>query len=67
MNTDGSNKRRLTINSIRDESSVWSANSEKIAFVSYLDDDSEIVIMNADGSNQRRLTNNDFNDISPQW
>ena len=58
---------RLTTNSIRDVQPVWSADSSRIAFVSFLDEDSEIVIMNRDGTGQQRLTNNDADDFEPDW
>ena len=40
-----------------------SCNSNKIAFISNRDGNSEIYVMNANGSNQTRLTNNPASDI----
>ena len=48
---DGSNVKRLTNNTGRDEEPVWSPDGSKIAFVSNRSKTSHIYVMNADGSN----------------
>ena len=58
---------RLTRNNVRDDQPVWSPNGRKIAFVSYLDGDSEIFVMRPDGAEQNRITNNEYDDFDPDW
>jgi len=41
--------------------------SEKIAFVSLRDGNSEVYVMDADGSNQTNLSNNAADDFFPAW
>jgi Tol biopolymer transport system component len=58
MNSDGSNKSRLTNNQVRDVYPVFSSGGKKIYFATYRDGNSEIYKMNADGSGTpRNLTN----------
>jgi TolB protein len=59
---------RLTNNNASDGSPSWSPDSEKIAFSSDRDGNSEIYVMNADdGSEQTRLTEESQFDGSPSW
>ena len=59
---------RLTNNNVSERSPSWSPDSEKIAFVSDRDGNSEIYVMNADdGSGQTRLTEESEDDGSPRW
>ena len=57
----------LPFNDVIDESPVWSPGGRQIAFVSFLDGDSEIFVMNANGEDQVRLTSNNSEDLSPSW
>ena len=67
MRADGEKPRRLTFNDAADHSPVWSPDGKRIAFVSFVYDQGEILVMDADGSNQQRLTNNGAEDHSPDW
>ncbi len=67
MEIDGSNQVRLTINPARDYDPSWSADGDRIAFVSNRDRGLEqIFVMDADGGNQRRLTQMGKNSL-PTW
>jgi len=58
MNSDGSNKTRLTNNRARDVYPVFSSGGKKVYFATDRDGNSEIYEMNADGSGTpRNLTN----------
>ena len=50
MNPDGSQQERLTQNSARDLSPVWSPNGEQILFVSDRDGGHDLYVMDADGN-----------------
>lgn len=52
MDADGSNPTRLTNNTVKDESPVWSADGTKIAFVR---DGKHFYYMNADGSGETHI------------
>ena len=58
INSDGTNRVRLTNNSASDSNPSWSLSAAKIAFTSNRDGNYEIYTMNPDGTNQTRLTNN---------
>jgi hypothetical protein len=67
MNSDGSNRTRLTNNSELDQQPAWSPDGTRLAFVSFRDGNGEIYVMNADGSGQTNLTNNPVEDYAPAW
>jgi len=67
INTDGSNKVRLT-NDLQDEIDArWSPNGNEIIFSVGDDVNEEIYVINSDGSNRIRLTNNAVSDSTPSW
>lgn len=63
----GADVRQLTANDANDGSPAWSADGQRIAFVSKRDGDLEIYVMNADGSGQTRLTNDLELDRNPAF
>jgi TolB protein len=67
MNADGSDKKRLTVNSLRDESPSWTKDGRHIIFSSNRDVSvmSEVYIMDANGGQQKPLTNYIGDDIYP--
>ena len=67
MNTDGSNKMRLTCNTAIDADPSWLPDGSRIASDFYSDGNWEIYVMDADGGNVRQLTNNRVLDLSPVW
>ena len=67
MNTDGSDVKRLTVNTKFDGEASFSADGGKIVFTSTRDGNAEIYVMNADGSNQKRITNNLGSDAHPSF
>jgi len=64
---DGSNQIRLTYSPGNDYHADWSADGEKIIFVSHRTGNAQIYIMDKDGENLVRLTNNSNNDMHPVW
>ena len=67
VRVDGSERRRLTQNTVDDLMPVWSQNGDKIAFVSHAYGNADILYMNQDGTEQMRLTTNDLADTQPDW
>jgi Tol biopolymer transport system component len=67
MNTDGSDQKRLTFNTVFDGEASFSADGGKIVFTSTRDGNAEIYVMNADGTDQKRLTNSLGNDSHPSF
>ncbi len=69
MDADGSNRIRLTNNTVGDRWPNWSPYGQKIAFTRFHEDDSaDIYVMNADGSDQVNLTNTPaFDELPPAW
>jgi len=64
---DGSNEKRLTVDTTDDDSPSLSPDGKKIVFVSKRHGQTELFVMNSDGTDQRRLTNNAVEDWSPHW
>jgi WD40 repeat protein len=67
INSDGTNRIRLTGNSSLNFDPAFSPDGNQIAFESIRDGNFQIYQMNSDGSNQTRLTNNAAGDFSPSW
>ena len=68
MNADGTEQKNLTNNPAWDWYPSWSADGNKIAFVSHnRGGNGGIYVMNADGSGQTRLTNNPASNDTPSW
>ena len=72
-NDDGTNRRRLTKNTVRkDLDPTWSPDGKRIAFTRLMDKEKsqtsgELFIMNADGKDLQRLTHDDVGDAYPSW
>ena len=62
-NADGSDPRRLTVNTVADTDPAYSPDGSKIAFTR----SNDIWVMNADGSGPRNLTDHPAQDTSPAW
>ena len=67
MNPDGSQQKRLTQNSARDSSPVWSPDGEQILFVSNRDGVSDLYVMDADGEHVRRVFRKSALRVEPTW
>jgi TolB protein len=73
MNSDGTNKTRLTNNQVLDETPAWSPDGSKIAFVRTIpgengDVGAAIYLMNPAGTDERQVTNGTEGfDQTPQW
>ncbi len=67
MGFDGTGLINLTEDAAADEEPAWSADAQKIAFVSDRDGNPEIYVMDRDGSNVTRLTFNGAADRWPTW
>lgn len=67
MNSDGSNRTRLTDGSFEAFSPVWSPDGGRIAYVSDRDGSLDIWAMASDGSNPVNLTQNEAQDRWPAW
>ena len=67
MNPDGSQQKRLTQNSARDSSPVWSPDGEQILFVSNRDGVSDLYVMDADGKRVRRVFGKSARRMEPTW
>jgi hypothetical protein len=70
MNANGSNRTRLTNNSVADGQPSFSPDGTKILFASgdaLHPDGIEIFVMNADGTGRTQITNNSVTDGFPAW
>jgi Tol biopolymer transport system component len=67
MNSDGSQQKRVTYHSGKDNMASWSLNGEKIVFVSDRDGDKEIYMMDVDSERIVQITKNSFQDDEPDW
>jgi Tol biopolymer transport system component len=56
INTDGSDKKQLTVTNARESNPQWISNGKKIAFLSNESGSSQIWVMNPDGSGMKRIT-----------
>jgi TolB protein len=67
VNSNGTNRTRLTTNPASDTYPRWSPDGNTIAFTSDRDGNAEIYLMGADGSNPVRLTDIASEDARPAW
>ncbi|MCE2403191.1 PD40 domain-containing protein [Candidatus Poribacteria bacterium] len=73
MNDDGTNRRRLTRNTVsKDHYPRWSPDGKRIAFIRFMDKkrtqtSGELFIMNANGKHLQRLTDDNVGDGYPSW
>ena len=68
MNLDGSDVIRLTHDKWSNSEPSWSPDGQRIAFVSWQSDASDIYVMNADGSDLSRVTHDETHKEShPSW
>ncbi|MDA1018082.1 MAG: hypothetical protein O3A00_26950 [Planctomycetota bacterium] len=67
MAVDGSDERRLTLNTLMDIRPAVSPDGKQIAFVSTRTGNYEVFVMNIDGGNVRRVTNSEERDDYPTW
>jgi dipeptidyl aminopeptidase/acylaminoacyl peptidase len=58
---------RLTSSAVKSGDPAWTADGERLAFMSDRDGDPEIYVMNRDGTGQTRLTANPAWDLDPTW
>ena len=72
-NDDGTNRRRLTKNTVgKDLDPNWSPDGKRITFIRLMDKkksqtSGELFIMNAGGTELQRLTHDDVGDAYPSW
>lgn len=59
MNTDGSNKKQLTVTNARESNPQWISGGKRIAFLSNESGTSQIWTMNPDGSGMKKITDVD--------
>jgi hypothetical protein len=58
---------RLTSTAVKSGDPAWTADGERLAFMSERDGNPEIYVMNRDGTGQTRLTVNPSGDADPTW
>lgn len=67
MNSDGTNERRLTNNTVADFGARWSPDKSKIVFTRLNANIEQLWTMNADGSGETQITNTAFNDHAASY
>jgi|GEM_PF-2917455 len=67
MASDGSNQRRLTVNSIVDDFPVWSPDGSRILFSSNRTGNADLYLMDTTGQISDRLTNNADTEVNISW
>jgi TolB protein len=67
IDSDGTNVRQLTDNSVSDRWPAWSPDGTQIAFSRREDADSEVFIINVDGTGLVQVTDNDHDDMVCDW
>jgi Tol biopolymer transport system component len=67
LNIDGANFNRLTENNFWDLYPTWSPDDNRIAFLSFREDNLDIYMMNADGSNQSLFYDSGSHDADIHW
>ena len=68
MDTDGTNRVRLTDNLEEERGPAWSPDGTRIVYSARKNGpDFEVCVMNADGTNVVQLTNNTVGDLTPTW
>jgi len=68
MNTDGSDLRQLTDNTIWDGFPTWSPDGSRIAYYTSINKKNWVImVMDSDGGNPRQLTDNGICDGAPYW
>lgn len=67
MDSDGTNPRRLTHNSVRDDDPSWSPDGRSIAFVRGPEGSSDIYMVGVDDQTDQRLTELNGDVLDPAW
>lgn len=67
VDTDGGNFTRLTDNEFWDLYPAWSSEDDRIAFLSFRDDDLDLYTMDGDGGNMKMLHDSGSHDADPHW
>ena len=67
INSDGSNRQRLTTDLSPDETPQWSPSGDAIVFSSLRAGSRQIYTTNPDGSNQVNVTNTSYTESWPAW
>ena len=60
MDSDGSNRKWLTVSHAKDSYPVWSPNGQQVAFQSSREGNWDVYVIDADGRNLLNLTRNGF-------
>lgn len=67
MNPDGTGRRALTTNRVRDEDPELSPDGSKIVFVRFAGTSADLFVMDSDGTDVVRLTDTPDNELQPTW
>jgi len=67
INTDGTNRVRLTDTEGRESTPAWSPDGTKIAYQYYHGENHDIYVIDSNGANVKRLTDNPKPDVRPRW